>query len=213
MPLDMVVVIMKSVMDDGFVSFFNLFKAWGQAKKASEIIHLLEHIPVCDMYPLRLVGNDVDMECYDRFFSIAEGLQVADAVLYRRAHDLLMGVGNVYVHLMELDVLAARGHFLSMVAAPAFRILIQKELSMASMIPCFVKLYMQDNFRSKFVSSVNHLHNIRDVAVARGCALGSKPLASCPIHDVDLDSPVNSAVNRECVLCDVASIFNAFRKA
>ncbi|WOH11296.1 hypothetical protein DCAR_0830777 [Daucus carota subsp. sativus] len=95
-------------------------------KRASEIIHLLEQFPVCDLYPLRLVGNDVDVACFDRFFSIAEGLQIADAVVYRRAHDLLCGVGNAYGNLMELDVLASRGHFLSMVAAPAFPFLFQK---------------------------------------------------------------------------------------
>ncbi|KAL1804992.1 hypothetical protein ACET3Z_028060 [Daucus carota] len=78
MPLDMVIVIMKSVLDDGFV----MMLTW----------HVL----------------------------------IADAVVYRRAHDLLCGVGNAYGNLMELDVLASRGHFLSMVAAPAFPFLFQK---------------------------------------------------------------------------------------
>ena len=63
MPLDMVIIIMKSVLEDGFGSFFNLFKSWGQSKRDSVIIYLLNQFPVCDLYPLRLTSNDV--ECFD----------------------------------------------------------------------------------------------------------------------------------------------------
>ncbi|KAL1818643.1 hypothetical protein ACET3Z_013512 [Daucus carota] len=75
--------------------------------------------------------------------SVSSLRPVANAILYHRVHDLLCGVGNADGHLMELDVLASGGHFLSMVAAPALRFLLQKQAYPTSMIACLVQLYKQ----------------------------------------------------------------------
>ncbi|KAK1396544.1 hypothetical protein POM88_006407 [Heracleum sosnowskyi] len=163
LPTDIIGMLMEVLSAGGFEDCYNFFVAWARTQRPSAILALLNGLPLRAMYKLANAGGASDKACFNRFFRIAKGLGVADAVLYERCRDMLCGWGSSEAHIISIGALADRGHFMSMVANFTVRLLYKQD-STVKTLQLLVDISEHREYKNGIGPVLVHLKSIFSVA-------------------------------------------------
>ncbi|KAK1387914.1 hypothetical protein POM88_016092 [Heracleum sosnowskyi] len=212
LPIDMIIVIMKLLLSSGFEDFFNFLKALAQTQRMSAVIHLLEEFLVRDLYMPRILATQSDVTCFNRFVGIGENLRIYDAILYARSRDIICGFGNIDGHLTEVDLLAANGHFLSMVGKFILGILYKKESCSDITVEAIVCIYKHPHNRRYILSALTHMRDMKSCIKVSSTAKDVDINPTCIIHPKVANAlfTYTRKPADDCLFCNIAAMLNVF---